>query len=165
MEYEVRIGIKMPKSVMANVGFKRFDIIFKMLQNCSILEHSKKHYTDIYYSRDLRLNGLTNCIESKHKLIQHDEPFGMFNLRFCKSEEKQVYGNTSGYIQKYIRQKVRDTFVYKDKWKIDLTKIENTNSYEIEIEALDGLSKYHSIDYIKSVLLKEATNLLLCANF
>lgn len=165
MEYEVRIGIKMSKSVMANVGFKRFDTIFKMLQNCPTLEHSKKRYTDVYYSRDLRLNGLTNCIESKHKLIQHDEQCGMFNLRFCKSEERLVQGNSLGYTQKYIRQKVRDTFVYKDKWKIDLTKIENTNSYEIEIEALDGLAKYHSNDYIKAVLLKEATNLLSCANF
>lgn len=165
MEYEVRVGIKMPRSVQSNIGYKMYSNIMKVLTECTSLEHRQDVYTDTYFSKDVRQNGLTNCVETKQKIFQQDEIFGRYNLRFCKSEEKLINNvNQSAYTKKYIRKKIRDTFVYKNQWKFDVTKIENTNSFELEIEALDTLQKFHSEDYIRRILMNEMKNLLKSAD-
>lgn len=163
VEYEVRLGIKTGRCVSSNIGRRAYDLLLETLYSCKDLAHSKMSETDTYYTNSLRRSSASNALESKVKVLQEDQRFGKFNIRYCVSFEDAVCPEQGVPPAKFTREKERHRFSNR-RLNIDLTHIRNTDSYELEIEATRDYAWARSSAHIKAMLIDELKNLVSCAN-
>lgn len=164
LEFEVRLGVHTGSGISSNVGQSAYSKIVSLLRSARSLKESVLKETVTYFDNHVRtsLDSPTG-FEKKRKLRQEDEQYLGYNIRYCKSVEQAVPNEKVAKRQTILRRKHRLRFE-SDHMVYDLTHVENTDTFEVEIEMKKCFASVHSEYLVKESLVKEMKHLLTCAN-